>query len=183
MAKDFMIDLETMGTSAGDAIIAIGAVAMNLKDRKLGNTFYIQISLEDTQREGFRINAGTVLWWLKQSSSARGEFAENDLIGSDVRYAMRALTRFISQEADCPVDKIQVWGNGAAMDNVLLDATYRKLGLPKPWSYKGDMCYRTIKNITRDKVQDIEPEIAHHALYDAVAQAKTLFKRLDTLGL
>lgn len=66
-----------------------------------------------------------------------------------------------------------VWGNGSRFDNEILDNAYKSCGLVTPWSHRQDRCYRTIKDL-HPEVKYIPPVIKHHALEDAVAQAKHL---------
>lgn len=182
MVSDYMVDIESMGTSAGDAILSLGVVPMDIKNKTIKKGFYTRISLEDSQKAGFRIDAGTVLWWLQQDQAARDEFKGN-YAHKPIKDALIELSEFIAEHSKgVPADEIRLWGNGSAMDNVLVAEAYKICGLPRPWSYRGDMCYRTIKNLT-PHIERVEPTVAHHALFDAEAQALTLFKRLEALGL
>ena len=182
MIKDFMTDIESMGTNAGDAILSIGVVPMDLENRLLLKGFYTKISLESAQDAGFNIDAGTVMWWLQQDAAARAEFDGNHAHPS-ISTALEKLSQFISSTAQVEdISEIRVWGNGVAMDNVLLNAAFDKCGIPRPWTHRGDMCYRTVKNLV-PHVPRVAPTVPHHALFDAEAQALTLFAQLDTLGL
>ena len=78
--------------------------------------------------------------------------------------------RLHAADGECPV---RIWGHGAAFDNALLRAAYTKTHITAPWHHRGDMCYRTMKNL--------HPEVAagtnaneHNALSDAVQQARHL---------
>lgn len=180
--KDFMLDLETMGTEPKDAILSIGISPMNLAERTIGKGFYTRVSLESCQKLGMNIDASTVLWWLQESQEARDEFKGN-YAHSPITTALAAVSEFISKQAgDTPIDQIRVWGNGSMMDNALLLAAYDMADKPAPWTYRGDMCYRTLRALAPN-VERVKPEIAHHALSDAEAQAKTLFAILDETGL
>lgn len=182
MIKDFMVDIESMGTNAGDAIISIGVVPMDIDRRTIHTGFYTRISLESAQDAGFSIDAGTVMWWLEQDEAARAEFKGNYAHPS-IDSALEKLSQFISSTAQVEdISEIRVWGNGVAMDNVLLLAAFDKCGQPRPWTHRGDMCYRTVKNLV-PHIPRVAPTVPHHALFDAEAQALTLFAQLDALGL
>lgn len=182
MIQDYMTDIESMGTNANDAIISIGLVPMDIEKREISKGFYIKISLKSCQKAGFNINAETVMWWLQQDQAARDEFKGN-YAHADIKDALKAMSAFIRDTAQVDdISDIKIWGNGAAMDNVLLAAAFDRCEVTRPWTHLGDRCYRTLKNLT-PSVERVEPTIAHHALYDAEAQALTLFKRLDKLGL
>ncbi|URQ88230.1 3'-5' exoribonuclease [Pseudoalteromonas sp. SCSIO 43088] len=180
--KDFMLDLETMGLEPKAAILSIGIVPMNLAARKIGEGFYTRVNLESCQKLGMNIDANTVLWWLQESQEARDEFKAN-YAHTHITTALAAVSRFISKQAgDTMMDQIRVWGNGSMMDNALLRAAYDMADKPIPWLYSGDMCFRTLRALAPN-VERVKPEIAHHALSDAEAQAKTLFAILDETGL
>ncbi|WP_335989561.1 3'-5' exonuclease [Pseudoalteromonas sp. CH_XMU1449-3] len=180
--KDFMLDLESMGTDPKDALLSIGISPMNIEERTIGKGFYTRISLESCQELGMNINASTVIWWLEQSQEARDEFKGN-YAHTPITTALAAVSEFISNQAgDTPQDQIRVWGNGSMMDNALLLAAYDMAGMSAPWTHRGDMCYRTLRALAPN-VERVKPTIAHHALSDAEAQAKTLFAILDETGL
>ena len=63
-----------------------------------------------------------------------------------------------------------MWGNGATFDNVILANAYRGAGLPVPWKFWNDKCYRTIKGFfPQIKLQRIGTH--HNAQDDAESQA------------
>ena len=75
-----MVDLETMGTAPGSAIVSLGAVAFDPVAGTLGEEFYRVITLGSCQRAGLTIDAGTIGWWLQQSDSARAELVRDDAV-------------------------------------------------------------------------------------------------------
>ena len=164
--RHVMVDIETLGTTPGSVISAIGAVFFDPETKELGPEFYMPIDLVDAQRNGFTIDASTVVWWLGQGDEARAEMTSTSRVA--VYPAMMCFLEFI--EAQCPLDEVVVWGNGASFDNVLLAGALKKLGL-EGWKFWNDRCFRTIKSLMpiADKYK---PEVAHHALYDAKAQAQ-----------
>ena len=44
-------------------------------------------------------------------------------------------------------ESLPVWGNGATFDNVVLSNVFAQFRLDRPWSYKHDRCFRTIKHL------------------------------------
>lgn len=50
--QDVMLDLETMGTDANAAIIAIGAVEFDIQNGEIGERFYAVIDLESAVAGG-----------------------------------------------------------------------------------------------------------------------------------
>jgi len=160
-----MLDLETMGTAGDSSIIAIGAVAFD-KDA-VKERFYINVSLQSCIDAGMVVDGSTVIWWMKQSDEARAVFSD------DAPTLACALSQFSDWFAS--VNGGQVWGNGAAFDNVILSTAYKKVGLTQPWKFWDDKCYRTVKglypNVKLNRVGTY-----HNAVDDAESQALHLIE-------
>lgn len=165
--RHVMVDLETLGTAPGSVITAIGAVEFDPATLALGKQFYMPVDLVDAQRNGFTIDASTVLWWLKQGAEARAEMDSSLRVG--VYSAMAMFLEYLQQD-DADIENVLLWGNGASFDNVLLAAACDRLGLQKP-KFWNDRCFRTLKKLCPVETQPV-PEVPHHALYDAIAQAQ-----------
>ena len=174
MPTHVMLDLETMGTGSYAAIIAIGAVKFDPHAYTVGaegaETFYMPVTLESSMKAGFRVDAGTIEWWMKPArTAARERWLAEDKVQLD-----EALLAFIEWfGAD---DTMPVWGNGAAFNNVVLSNAYLALGIDKPWGYKADRCFRTFKSAILPAVSAPVYGTAHHALDDAIIQALWLQK-------
>lgn len=153
-----MLDLETMGNGPNAAIVAIGACYFDANG--IGDTFYQVVSLESSVQCGGIMDAPTVLWWMGQSDAARRQF-ENP--GVPIVESLLSFASWCDPDAE-------VWGNGAAFDNVILASAYRRTNLPIPWKFWNDRCYRTVKS--RSSVP-MPPRkgTAHNALDDAINQA------------
>lgn len=163
-----MLDLETMGTSSNAAIIAIGAQEFDLTTRSIGDVFYTTIDLASTVEAGGVMDASTVLWWMQQSEGARDEFKRP---GKPILRALEAFADWMDERG--PRRAIRVWGNGAAIDNVILASAYRRQKLATPWEHWNDRCYRTVKNMFPD-VKMERNGTHHNALDDAESQARHL---------
>lgn len=164
-----MLDLETLGTTPGSVILSIGAVRFG--GGEILDTFHEIIAPKSCVDLGMNVDIGTVQWWMQQSDEARQQLT---LPGSPLKSVLR---RFADWLAD---DDSEIWGNGAASDNVWLAEAYRLAGIAQPWSFRGDRCYRTIKNLHPEI--EFEPfGTAHNALNDAIAQAKHLMRILPNL--
>lgn len=159
--RHIMLDLETMGTSPGCAVVQIGAVEFSIY--KVGDPVLITISLESCVAAGMRIDPTTVMWWMKQSNAARDSLSENCV---SIRDGLQTFSNWIGKEKVC------VWGDGAAFDNVLLASAYRACRMPLPWHYSGDRCFRTMKKVF--SVERVVSEVEHNAAADAVAQARQM---------
>ena len=78
-----------------------------------------------------------------------------------------------------------VWGNGATFDNVIIRSAFKAVGLPVPWSFRNDKCYRTVANLLpKERQPALERSgTAHNALDDAITQAVHLQKVYKEIGL
>ena len=164
---DVMLDLETMGNRPNAAIIQIGAVKFNPETRQITDRFYSRVDLDSSVAAGLTMDPSTIIWWMQQSDDARRE-----LSGSKMPSLNEALTGFARWMAKDPADKghEHVWGNGATFDNVILTSAYRALKMERPWSYKGDRCYRTLRSLFPN-VPFRNHGTVHRADHDAEAQA------------
>ncbi|HBA7072478.1 TPA: exonuclease [Escherichia coli] len=167
-----MIDLETMGTNTNAPIVVIGAVFFDPQTGEIGPVFYIVISLTDAMNTGAVPDGGTIEWWLKQSSEARAAILTDQVKLKD---ALSRFREFINEYSDEKF--VQVWGNGATFDNVILRRSYERQGIPCPWRYTNDRDVRTM--VALGLVIDFDARtsipfegVRHNALDDARHQAK-----------
>lgn len=164
-----MIDIETMGTGTDAAIVAIGAVLFDPETEQLGDTFYAKVDLADAVKCGGKIDADTVLWWLKQGEEARNEITSG--ARGSIDSALDGLSDFIVDNT--PTEARQVWANGASFDLPILTSAFaRTYFAPAPWKFWQERCYRTLKNLRPD-IKAVAPagNVKHNALDDAKAQA------------
>ena len=165
-----MIDLEAMDTGPNAAIIAIGAVMFS--DNVTGETFYRSVDLASSMEFGGTVSASTVMWWLEQSDEARQALTSGGAI--HILTALYDLLKWLEDQCS-DSNQLEVWGNGAAFDNVVLASAYDRSNWDRPWKFYNDRCYRTVKAM----YPDIPVErygTAHNALDDAITQALHLIK-------
>lgn len=160
MVTAVMVDLETLSTESNAAILSIGAVSIDLDAGTILDKFYMVVDPQSSLDAGLHVSGSTIKWWLTQSEEARKGVAE---LGVPLQQALEEFSRWMPKGAT-------VWGNGATLDNVVLTNAYRAVGLERPWSFRDDRCYRTIKNLYLG-VPTRDVGVAHHALDDAEAQA------------
>lgn len=174
MMNDFMVDLETMATTPDAAIVAIGAVAIDLDKLVLGPWFYAGITLESNEKCGRRMSASTIRWWLKQGDEARLAIAEASAY--TLSFALHEFTKYL--DSCSSFRDRRIWGNGVDFDNVILANAYHQ---NPPWSFRNNRCFRTVKAmfpmVTMEYVG-----VAHNALADATNQANHLIKIQRMLG-
>ncbi|ENE9784094.1 3'-5' exoribonuclease [Escherichia coli] len=163
------VDLETMGTNPDAPINSIGGTFFDPATGEMGPEFSKAIDLETS---GGIIDRKTIKWWAKRSREAQSAIF-TDEISLDV--ALRLFIEFIEKNSGgCFV---QVWGNGANFDNVILRRSYERQGIPCPWLYNNDRDVRTIVELGNAIGFDVRMAIPfegvpHNALDDARHQAK-----------
>ncbi|EPR4908661.1 3'-5' exoribonuclease domain-containing protein [Escherichia coli] len=164
-----MLDLETMGKNPDAPIISIGAIFFDPQTGDMGPEFSKTIDLDTA---GGVIDRDTIKWWLKQSREAQSALLTDEIPLDD---ALLQLREFIDENSG--EFFVQVWGNGANFDNVILRRSYERQGIPCPWRYCNDRDVRTIVEL--GKAIDFDARTAipfegerHNALDDARYQAK-----------
>lgn len=175
-----MVDLETLDTGGDALIISIGAVIFNpflykagepFKD--LGSSFYTVVNQDLQEKKWGRTKSpSTLKWWSEQ-----GEEAKQVLIDSDpAQFAPKLDTALQMFGQWWGGTRMELWGNGATFDNVILRNAYDAVGLQTPWHFTDDRCYRTLKNLgirlgngEGCRMEDFG--VAHNALADAKYQA------------
>ncbi|EFG6958296.1 exonuclease [Escherichia coli] len=164
-----MIDLETMGKNPDAPINAIAGKFFDPATGEMGPEFSKTIDLETA---GGVIDRDTIKWWLKQSREAQSAILTDEIPLDD---ALLQLREFIDENSG--EFFVQVWGNGATFDNVILRRSYERQGLPCPWRFTNDRDVRTM--VALGLVMDFDARTTipfegerHNALHDARYQAK-----------
>lgn len=180
--KHVMVDLETLDTQPGAAILSIGAVLFNSAkppEECLGGEFYRVVHVPTCEALGMTISRSTLDWWESQSSEARAvlEHARDSSQSVDIHEALADLRDFLPKD-------VKVWSNGANFDQPLLDVAYNRIGGFIPWKYYNSRCYRTIISLHPSE-KEMRPAtvLAHNALEDAKWQARHLVNIARTLNL
>ena len=174
---DIMLDLETLGTTPGCLILSIGAVAFDPHGDSLGDKFYVVINRKSMARNYeddfvqplFKAEPETEQWWNSQTEEAKQVLRDSEDATKSVPVisALDSFANFVSLHGS---KKAKIWGNGSDFDNAILATTYRKLGMPVPWQFWNNRCYRTLKSLV-PKCKMERTGVHHNALDDACSQA------------
>jgi hypothetical protein len=166
-----MIDLETLDTKGTAVVTALGAVFFDPYSKVIGEKLYrVTNDWAAQQRHGRTISGDTVRWWLEQDEMARTALtAPHDHVSVPTQVMLTDFTDFL----DGYGGDIEVWGNGADFDNVILGSLYSDYGFKRPWSYSMNRCFRTMKSLPKSKHFIQPPRLGthHNAIDDAVTQA------------
>uniref|UniRef100_UPI00358DD196 3'-5' exonuclease n=1 Tax=Enterobacter kobei TaxID=208224 RepID=UPI00358DD196 len=170
-----MVDVESLGKKPDAPIVSIGAVFFDPASGQTGPEFYKVISLESAMEWGGVPDASTIIFWLKATPEARSEIVMDDAIPLDD--ALLQFKDFIAENAANGKDSVQVWGNGASFDNILLKDSYDRTGIPCPWKHWNNRDVRTIVELGKAVGYTPRYEIPfegepHKAISDARHQVK-----------
>lgn len=174
-----MVDLETVSTEDNAGIISMAAVPFAFPIHI--EPFYMLIDFTSLEPKGFHLSQSTLDWWQKQPATTRTEAFSGV---EDVAIVLAKFKDWVDSISDNT--RLHIWGNGATFDNVILRNALDRVGVPVPWRYTEDRCYRTLKNLFPSvKAPPLVGE-KHNALYDATfqaAHAQQIFNFMERKGL
>ena len=162
--KNVMVDLETLGVTADAVIMSIGAVRFDLNggiDEK--EAFYASVSIDSNVVLGRRVAESTLNWWMTQAPEpAKRVFTEPK---QTLESALQDFAEWFGDE-----DTL-IWSNGASFDIPMMEHAYMQLQMESPWKFYNSRCMRTYKTLPGAE-RASKPKTEHHALLDAIDQAK-----------
>lgn len=171
--KHVMLDIETMGTAPGSAILTIGLAQFDINSGEIIKSAEFRNRQEDQEALGRTIDPGTVKWWAGQSEAARARLTEPPL------YSPIDMLRKVYMWLD-GVSRSQwdlgVWAKGPGFDCNLCRDLVADLNAKWKGHFSREYCVRTM--LLMDKLNgwhvadSIVNELAHGAEADAIYQAK-----------
>jgi len=164
--RHLMVDIETMGTNPGCALLSIGAVEFDIETGATGREFYAPISLQSNSIIGLEYDADTILWWMNQSDDARKLiFSIDDKI--TVNEALINFRFFLN------TIEYSLWGNSVRFDLGILAEAYNRAHIKIPWNTKKEMDVRTLVAFNPELKQNQKFEgILHNPIDDCKHQIK-----------
>ena len=174
-ATHYVLDLETMGNRPTSAIVAIGCV--RIEKLVITGSFYRRVSLESSLQAGLCCDASTIEWWLQQDDAARAEIYNPG--SSHLKTALGDLAEFMGHAPHHqPRANALLWGNGSSFDNVIIGNAFDACRIPRPWEFWNDRDLRTLLALYPEAKQMPFEGTKHHALADAMHEAKQLLMAL-----
>lgn len=170
-----MIDKETLARTTNCNILSIGACEFDVKTGMVGSRYYASMPFNVPQPGRF-IGAETLEWW-------------NDSKRDDARATFNAPTHHVLEEMIQEFhswlksfDKVHPWSHGSNFDVAIAEHVFRQLGYEVPWKYSHIRDTRTaISMAGYPKVK--RDGHHHHALDDAIHQAKVIGECYKALGI
>ncbi|QBJ01004.1 3'-5' exoribonuclease [Vibrio phage Rostov 7] len=183
VTKIAVVDIETLGKGVGSKIASIGCAILDVKTLQIGKAFYEVIETKDQHTR--YAEADTVEFWLTQAVESPDAFNELFKKSSkpkvSLENALKDLSAWLKSEFNG--EPINMFGNGPEFDNVILNDAYEQLGIDLPWSHWCNQSVRTMllmyRLVNGNQQPDIKFEgVKHHALFDAVHEAKIIAETL-----
>ena len=134
--KHCMVDLETLGTKPGSALLSLGAVMFD--ESGVGARFYAVLGTGPQFTHGATVSDSTAAWWERQSAEAREVLTAAGAAQDTEAQLRRFFAWWREQGAK------YIWGRGANFDPPLLGATLELFGLEAPWKFYDVRCERTL---------------------------------------
>lgn len=177
MSQHVMIDLETWGTGHDAVILSVGAAKYdpNNPTREDIEPFYVAVDPASCQRLGLKIEAGTVEWWMEPARDA----ARAKLLTDEKVDLASALDGFISWYG---TKSLPTWSCGATFDIPIMRNAFNAVGMPCPWKFYDERCYRTLKSLA-PAILPVLNGLDHDALDDTIKQVMHTKSIVTYLGL
>lgn len=175
-----MLDLETLGNRAGCVILSIGAVMFCPTTGDVRDSFYEVINIASCEKKGLHSDQSTLDWWQNQSAEARKVLEEAKTSPQGLGGALMKFQGYLQKYGK---KDLCIWGNGSEFDNVILTEAYRVCGLPLPWLFYKNRCFRTLKGLSTIPYDKPKFGVAHNALDDAKGQAEAAIRMMRQLGV
>ena len=171
--ENVMLDLETVGTSAGCGVLCIGACTFDLKHK-----FYERINPASFHAWNLKEDIETLRWWNKQDPQLKAEAFGGT---QELIVALDKFHDWFRKLNGGDYKHTFVWGNGADFDLPILAGAYQAVDRPIPWHPWNGRCYRTLKSLLPAVVAPPRASKKHHALDDAIYQAEHAVVLLQVL--
>lgn len=176
---DVMLDLETLGTRPGCAILSIGGVVFDRFSGELGPEFYMVVNRKSCQKNGLFEEQSTLDWWSRQSDEARKVLAEAETASNGLGGALIQLTGYLQKLGK---RDLLVWGCGSDFDIGILTHCYAVMKQPLPWMFWNSRCLRTLRDVAPPSHEPVRKNgVAHSAIDDARNQAQEAIRIFKAL--
>jgi hypothetical protein len=177
-----MLDIETLGTVPGSAILSIGIVDFHPANLSHGLDFWLStlsrlkvfVSLESCLDAGLVVAPKTLKWWMFQSEQARRDAFDRKDNEVSLSEACRQVREFMIGMGE----GVRVWAHGAPFDPPILDAAMRAVGMESPWDFRMLRDTRTIFDLSGIKYSGTH----HEPVADATAQAEQVSAAIVALA-
>jgi hypothetical protein len=182
-----MVDIETSATCHEAKLLSIGACAFQFDrppdlGKLLSRTFYTNVGSYESHSQ-FIESVTTLMWWEQQGDEAK------QVLENDRKPPREAISSFISWVRGIwdSYGEGTIWANPPQFDLSIIQHHFDVFGFNCPWHYSKERCFRTIREVARQKQGFVPSEpkavavggktvvfVKHNALHDAIMQADKL---------
>lgn len=173
--KEFVFDLETLGTQPGAAVLTIGAVEIDRGKNCIVRTFYERIDLASCYHAHLSADQETLWWWHSDAVDLRARLEAFE--GTPRTPIQQVVDEFAEWLGD--PKEVKIYGKGPSFDCSIWRAACEAVGRKVPWHYRNERCIRTAIDFYQSRgIQVGEPVIPqpHNALHDAIAEATVILR-------
>lgn len=202
---ELMIDLESLGTTAGSPVVTIGATlfdpySCDSGEALMQRAILLRIDIADSIKYSKGVEGDTVRWWFEQTDAAIKALVVGQTI--PMQEALIKLWRFCHERAPFVNKEFfdglselprtnRYWAKDPDFDMSLMRFYYEHpafKGSTMPWKFYECRSVRTMQDLAWPEGSierpDFEvPGVAHDARWDAVTQAMTVQAAMFRLGL
>lgn len=184
MTVDIMVDIETLGLTAGSVILSIGAVHFDRTTGAEKSSFYCVIDVESSADEGLTADPKTVAWWARQGQDAQRMafgLADTPMLFGD---AMEHFNGWCWARLSADValdDDFRFWSQGS-MDAIVIGHALIVAGVEAPWEFWQTRDTRSVYDAAGFDRDQIEFQGTKHcALDDARHQVRCLVAAINKM--
>lgn len=201
---ELMVDIETLGTTAGAPVVTIGAVLFDpfscddsdvLKDRAIE----IRVDVADSIKYSQGVEGATIRWWFEQEDAAIKALIQGESV--PMQEALLKLWRYCHERGKFVDTEFfdglsalprtcRYWAKDPDFDMQLMRYYYEhpELEARMPWKFWECRSVRTVQDLAWPEGSADRPEfevegVAHDARWDAITQAMTVQAAMHRLGL
>jgi hypothetical protein len=169
--KHVMIDLETLATVPGAAVISVGALVFDPMDRWFkGPHFYMNVDVKSCEEIGLVIDPRTHAWW--QHPDRADAWAQMQTDQMPIAGVVKAFNMWFRKHAG---SETPVWAHGAAFDFPIWEMATKFCGESVPWNFRYVRDTRTIFDFVGIDFSVVPKEATYHnALDDCRNQASSV---------
>ena len=165
-----MLDIETLSTDSNGVIVSISVVQFDMETGEIGEIFEVGVGLKQQIASGAIMDPDTIIWWLEQSKEAQTQLLA--LPRRKVVDVLNAFNDWINFNFE-EVKDVNIWGNGATFDNVMVRNLYRRHGIRFVLPYWCDKDVRTLTYLNGIDTRDFKfVGTKHNGIADCLHQIK-----------
>lgn len=173
---DVMIDIETLGTQPGCAILSIGILEFCPKTAKFGREIEMVLDGQDQLDKGATVSMGTIEWWIREAAAVWPRLGKT-------RDEMWQWNTALAQVVDFCRGRERIWAQGPHFDMAILNSSWKLLGcegdcIEEHWKVRD--C-RTIAEVAGVYAKRVKGQ-HHNALQDCRAQANAVIQAWGKMG-